>query len=131
MTAEIDYQQFLPIVERLAKLEGLIMGLQTHISDSQARTANAIAKVETLEKRQVELERNMVTKDDIANLLMKVDALITSDASRKGATNVATWSVNTIVTWLALLVSFLALLGVGINKEAINQNQTNQSGRIN
>ena len=129
MAAEFDYQQILPIVDRLAKLEGLIVGLQTHITNSQTHTAGAIAKVETLEQRQIELERNMVTKADISGLSEKVDALIKSDASRKGASNIATWSLNSIATWLALLISFFALIGVGMNKQAINQNENNQLGR--
>ncbi len=131
MSTELD--QILPIVDRLAKLEGLIMGLQTHITNSQTHTAGAIAKVETLEQRQIELERNMVTKDDIAGLSKKVDALVTSDASRKGATFLATWSVNSIATWLALIISLFALLNQMNTKpvDAVDDNQTNQSGRTN
>ena len=129
MSTEID--QILPIVDRLAKLEGLIMGLQTHITNSQTHTAGAIAKVETLEQRQIELERNMVTKADIAGLNEKVDALVSSDASRKGATFLATWSVNSIATWLALIISLFALVENVMNGSAVDDNQTNQSGRIN
>ncbi len=122
MTAEIDYQQLLPIVEKLAKMEGLLLGLQNDLKNTYSYTAAAIAKVETLEKRQVELERSMVTKADIAALLAKVDTLVSSDASRKGATNVATWSITNIVPYLALLVSLLALVGVGTNRQNIIDN---------
>lgn len=122
MTAEIDYQQLLPIVEKLAKMEGLLLGLQNDLKNTYSYTAAAIAKVETLEKRQVELERSMVTKADIASLLAKVDTLVSSDASRKGATNVATWSITNLVPYLALLVSLLALVGVGTNRQTIIDN---------
>jgi hypothetical protein len=122
LTAEIDYQQLLPIVEKLAKMEGLLLGLQNDLKNTYSYTAAAIAKVETLEKRQVELERSMVTKADIAALLAKVDTLVSSDASRKGATNVATWSITNIVPYLALLVSLLALVGVGTNRQNIIDN---------
>ena len=122
MTAEIDYQQLLPIVEKLAKMEGLLLGLQNDLKNTYSYTAAAIAKVETLEKRQVELERSMVTKADIAALLAKVDTLVSSDASRKGATNVATWSITNLVPYLALLVSLLALVGVGTNRQNIIDN---------
>jgi hypothetical protein len=122
LTAEIDYQQLLPIVEKLAKMEGLLLGLQNDLKNTYSYTAAAIAKVETLEKRQVELERSMVTKADIAALLAKVDTLVSSDASRKGATNVATWSITNLVPYLALLVSLLALVGVGTNRQNIIDN---------
>ena len=109
----------LAIVDRLGRLEGMIAGLQASISQGQASTAAFMARVERLEQRQVELERNMVTGADIKSLAEKVDSLVTSEASRKGGTAVATWSVGQLVTWGALIIALLSLIGVGINREDI------------
>ena len=126
MSTDVDYQQLLPIVERLAKMEGLLIGLQGDLKNTYSYTANAIAKVETLEKRQVELERTMVTKADIASLLAKVDTLVSSDASRKGATNIATWSITNLVPYLALLVSLLALVDANLGRNEVIQETIRQ-----
>ena len=120
----------LAIVDRLGRLEGLITGLQASISQGQASTAAFMARVERLEQRQVELERNMVTGADIKSLTEKVDSLVTSEASRKGGTAVATWSVGQLVTWGALVIAILSLIGVGVNGESMkHQQQTQEESR--
>ena len=120
----------LAIVDRLGRLEGLITGLQASISQGQASTAAFMARVERLEQRQVELERNMVTGADIKSLTEKVDSLVTSEASRKGGTAVATWSVGQLVTWGALVIAILSLIGVGVNRESLkHQQQTQEESR--
>ena len=120
----------LAIVDRLGRLEGLITGLQASISQGQASTAAFMARVERLEQRQVELERNMVTGADIKSLTEKVDSLVTSEASRKGGTAVATWSVGQLVTWGALVIAILSLIGVGVNRESMkHQQQTQEESR--
>jgi hypothetical protein len=117
----------LAIVDRLGRLEGLITGLQNIISQNQASTTAFMTRVESLEKRQVELERNMVTADHIKGLSDKVDSLIVSDANRKGGTETAKWSVSQIVSWGALLVAILSLVGVGFNAERLQErNDTTQ-----
>ena len=117
----------LAIVDRLGKLEGLITGLQASISQSQASTAAFLSRIERLEQRQVELERHMVTSSDLAGLTAKVDQLVSSDASRKGGTAVASWSLGTAASWAAVLIALLALVGVGINRERLQQQeQTHQ-----
>lgn len=117
----------LAIVDRLGRLEGLITGLQNIISQNQASTTAFMTRVESLEKRQVELERNMVTADHIKGLSDKVDSLIISDANRKGGTETAKWSVSQIVSWGALLVAILSLVGVGFNTERLQErNDTTQ-----
>jgi uncharacterized protein (UPF0335 family) len=113
----------LAIVDRLGRLEGLITGLQASISQSQASTAAFLSRIERLEQRQVELERHMVTSADIAGLTAKVDQLVSSDASRKGGTAMATWSFGTAASWAAVIIALLALVGVGINREGIHQNR--------
>lgn len=99
----------LAIVDRLGRLEGLITGLQNIISQNQASTTAFMTRVEALEKRQVELERNMVTVADIQSLTEKVDTLVTSDASRRGGTDVMKWSTGQFLTFGALLVATLSL----------------------
>lgn len=116
-----DNASMLAVVDRLGKLEGLIMGLQSSISQGQASTTAFMTRVERLEQRQVELERNMVTTAHIAALSEKVDSLVTSDASRRGATGAVQWSAGQVVAWAAVIVAALALVGVGINREAIQQ----------
>lgn len=110
----------LQLVDRLGKLEGLIIGLQASISQGQQQTTAFMSRVERLEARQVELERNMITKDDISQLVAKVDQLTTSEARQQGGTAVASWSAQAIGTWAAVIIALLALVGVGVNRERIN-----------
>lgn len=114
---ENDPGSQLQIVDRLGKLEGLIIGLQNSIGQSQAQTTAFMGRVERLEARQVELERNMITKDDISQLVAKVDQLTTSEARQQGGTAVASWSAQTIGAWAAVIIALLALVGVGVNRE--------------
>lgn len=109
----------LAVVDRLGKLEGLLVGLQNSISQGQAATTAFMARVERLEQRQVELERNMVTTAHIAALSEKVDSLVTSEASRRGATGAVQWSAGHVVAWAAVLVAVLALVGVGYKQERL------------
>lgn len=119
----------LAIVDRLGRLEGLITGLQNIISQNQASTTAFMTRVEALEKRQVELERNMVTTDHIKGLSDKVDSLITSDASRKGGTDAAKWSVSQLVAWGALLVAVLTLIATVVDRDSIEQRLFNQQSQ--
>jgi ABC-type sugar transport system ATPase subunit len=111
----------LQLVDRLGKLEGLIIGLQTSIGQSQTQTTAFMARVERLESRQVELERNMITKEDISSLVAKVDALATSEARQQGGSAVASWSVQAVGSWAAVIIALLALVGVGVNRERQQQ----------
>ena len=109
------------LVDRLAKLEGLLIGLQNSIVQGQAQTSASMARVERLEQRLVELETRQVTKQDLAALSTKVDSLIAADASRRGGTAVASWSLGTGASWAAVIIALLALVGVGINREQMQQ----------
>jgi hypothetical protein len=88
-----------------------------------------MARVERLESRQVELERNMITKDDISSLVTKVDALAANDARQQGGSAVATWSVQQIASWGALIIAMLALVGVGANRDRIQHQTPTPAGR--
>jgi len=116
----------LAIVDRLAKLEGMILVLQTTIAQGQNHSASFISKVERLEERQLELERHMVTKSDLASIGAKVDTLIQSEASRQGSTAANHWTLSSLAQWLALVISLLALIGVGMEKNASNDDNPPQ-----
>lgn len=103
------------LVDRLGKLEGLLIGLQNSIGQGQQQTSAFMHRVERLETRQVELERNMVSKDDLAGLTAKIDALAASDARQQGGTALAGWSVHALGSWAAVVLSLLALVGVGVS----------------
>ena len=109
------------LVDRLAKLEGLLIGLQNSIVQGQSQTSASMARVERLEQRLVELETRQVTKQDLAQLTAKVDSLLAADATRRGGTAAATWTAGQLVAWVAVVVSVVALVGVGINREQLQQ----------
>lgn len=109
----------LAVVDRLGKLEGLLVGLQNSISQGQASTAAFMARVERLEQRQVELERNMITSADIASLSAKVDKLIASEAGIRGATGAVQWSAGHIVAWAAVAVTALGLIYVALERNQV------------
>ena len=108
MTAETD--PLLAVVDRLGRLEGLLVGLQNSITQGQSQTAAFMARVERLEQRQVELERNMVTVSHLTPLTEKVDSLLAAEASRKGVNAAAQFGAGQIVSWAAVVVAALALL---------------------
>jgi hypothetical protein len=126
---ESDQGSILQLVDRLGKLEGLLIGLQTSIGQGQQQTTAFMQRVERLEARQVELERHMITKDDISQLVAKVDRLATSDARQQGGTAVASWSAQTIGSWAAVIIALLALVGVGANRERLNRQQPTPAGQ--
>jgi hypothetical protein len=126
LTAEVDFKQLLPIVESVAEMRGMLLAMQNDLKHSQTYTTSALAKVEGLEKKQFDLESRMVTRDDLAALMVKVDTLISSDASRKGATNVATWSITNLVPYLALLVALLALVDANLGRNEVIQETIRQ-----
>jgi hypothetical protein len=114
----------LTLVDRLARMEGLLVGLQNSIIQGQSQTSAFMARVERLEQRQVELETRQVTKEDLRDLSTKVDNLIKAEARHSGGVGVATWSISTVAGWAAVLIALLALVGVGMNRERIQQQTT-------
>lgn len=118
-----DQSTTMAIVDRLGRLEGLLVGLQSSISQSQAQWAGSQARVERLEQRLVELESRQVTRDDLRSLAEKVDALVAADARHSGGVGFASWSITNLAPWLALMVAVFALIGVGANREQLQQQQ--------
>lgn len=123
MGGDNDQATTLAIVDRLARLEGLLVGLQSSISQSQVQWAGSQARVERLEQRLVELETRQVTREDLKSLADKVDALVTADARQVGGVSAVSWSIANLAPWLALIVAILALIGVGANRQEIQQQQ--------
>lgn len=114
------------IISRLARLEGLLVGLQSSISQSQSQWAGSQARVERLEERLVALEARQVTRDDFRALSDKVDALVASEAKQSAGVSLAGWGVTNLAPWLAVVVAVLALVGVGANREALLQQRQQQ-----
>lgn len=116
---EQDQATTIGIIDRLGRLEGLLVGLQNSISQSQAQWAGSQARVERLEARLVELESRQVTREDLKSLAEKVDSLISAEARQSGGVGLASWSITNLANWLAVVIALLALVGVGINRENI------------
>ena len=108
---------------RLGRLEGMILGLQGSINAQGQQTTQFLVRVERLEERQLSLERNVATISDFRDLACKVDGLVVDDAAQKGRQAAGQFAIPALAQWLAVVVSFLALAGVGINRQAIDQNQ--------
>lgn len=121
--AEPADQTTMGIIDRLGRLEGLLVGLQGSINQSQAQWAGSQARVERLEERLVQLEARQVTRDDLRQLSEKVDALVASEARQDGSVKLANWSLTNLAPWLAVIVAVLALVGVGANRDEIKQQE--------
>lgn len=109
MMAELD-GNLLSVIDRLGKMEGLLIGLQTSINQSQAQVTGFLSRVESLEGRLLELEKGQVTRADLEGLGKKVDALATSDARSKGGVGALQWGVTTVLAVLATGAAVMALL---------------------
>lgn len=108
---------------RLGRLEGMILGLQGSINAQGQQTTQFLVRVERLEERQLNLERNVATINDFRDLACKVDGLVVDDAAQKGRQAASQFAIPTIAQWLSVVVAFIALFGVGMNRQAIEQNQ--------
>lgn len=113
----------LTLVDRLARMEGLLVGLQNSIIQGQGQTSAFMARVERLEQRQLELEKTQVTREDLKELSSKVDDLIQAEARQSGGVGVASWSLSALASWGAVIIAVLALIGVGVNRDRIDQQQ--------
>jgi hypothetical protein len=107
------------LIDRLAKLEGMLLGLQNSIVQSQGQVTSFMSRVERLEQRQIELEKCQVTRDDMRELSEKVDGLIASEARQRGGLGMAGWSVSQVINLAAVIIALIALVGVGINRERL------------
>jgi hypothetical protein len=124
--AESSEISLLTLIDRLAKLEGLLLGLQNSIVQSQSQVTSFMSRVERLEQRQIELEKGQVTRDDMRELSEKVDGLIASDARQRGGLGMAGWSLSQAINLAAVLIALLALVGVGLNRDRLTNLQQEQ-----
>jgi hypothetical protein len=84
----------LGIIDRLGKLEGLLVGLQASMSHGQSQVSGFVARVERLEQRQVELEARVVTRDDLKELTAKVDGLTTAINKGQGGAGMLSYLIT-------------------------------------
>jgi hypothetical protein len=91
----------LGIIDRLGKLEGLLVGLQASMSHGQSQVSGFVARVERLEQRQVELEARVVTRDDLKELTAKVDGLTTAINKGQGGAGMLSYLITAGVAALA------------------------------
>lgn len=112
------------LYERLGRLEGLLMGVQSSLGQHRDYVASFLPRVERLEQRQVQLEAHQVTREDLRRLEETVGRLATAEAASRGSRSL----IRELVPWLALgisaltlAVAILALLGVGQNRRIVDQ----------
>lgn len=103
----MDTEPPVSLYDRLGKLEGMMLGIQTSITQSQNHFAGYASRIDGLEKRQIELERQMITRADLANLMQKIDVIAEKQSSQEGGSEATRWSLQQIVSWAALLVALL------------------------
>lgn len=99
----------LGIIDRLARLEGMLIILQTSIGQSQQQWASCQDKVEILDKRLIQLEIGQVTREDLRELTKKVDTVISRNDKAFGSTSALSWLVKNAAPWIAVLLSLAAL----------------------
>lgn len=95
---------------RLGKLEGLMVGLQASITQSQAHFAAYASRIESLEKRQIDLERQMITRADLSAMIEKVDNITRQQSAAQGSTEATKWNIQQVATWLAVIISLFTLI---------------------
>ena len=108
---------------RLSRLEGMFTVFQGSINAQNQQTAQFLVRVENLERRQLEIERCVATRDDFRNLSAKVDKLSDEENQAKGRMAAGQFTATTLGQWAAVVISLCALVGVGLNRQAIDQGQ--------
>lgn len=108
----------LGIINRLGRLEGLLVGLQASITQSQTQMSTHVARVERLEQRQVELEARVVTRDDLQQLTNKVDAMAVLVGKGQGGAGVFR---DVVTVLIATVAATAAVIGVmrGLPDDAV------------
>lgn len=96
--------------ERLGRLEGLIQGLHQSVTQSQNFFAAYITRIEQLEKRQIELERQMLTREELRDLVRRVENISSSQQKSIGEDEGTRWSIQQVLTVATVIVAALALL---------------------
>lgn len=112
---------------RLVRVETLIHTLVQATNQSQNVTAAFMQRMEAMEQRQTKLESNMATRDDLQKLCTDITSVRLNDAEQRGGTKIASWSVDKLLSIIAIIVSLVAVFGVGQNREKINTIQSTPS----
>lgn len=112
---------------RLVRVETLIQTLVQATNQSQNVTAAFMQRMEAMEQRQTKLESNMATRDDLQKLCTDITSVRLNDAEQRGGTKIASWSVDKLLSIIAIIVSLVAVFGVGQNREKINTIQSTPS----
>lgn len=109
---------------RLGKLEGLMVGLQASVTQSQNYFAAYASRIEGLEQRQIQLEREMMTRADLASLITKVDAIAAKQSNQEGGKEANHWTLQQFVSWIGLLIALASVtVAVGNRFERIPNTQ--------
>lgn len=114
---DADQATTIGIIDRLSRLEGLLLGLQNNIGQSQLQWTASQRRVELLEQRMGQLELGRVTKEDMKELTNKVDALIGRSKETSGVASVLNWAVKNVAPWLAILLSIVAIRDVATREQ--------------
>lgn len=108
----------LGIINRLGRLEGLLVGLQASITQSQTQMSTHVARVERLEQRQVELEARVVTRDDLQQLTNKVDAMAVLVGKGQGGAGVFRDVVTVLIAIVAATAAAIPVMR-GLQDDAV------------
>lgn len=108
----------LGIINRLGRLEGLLVGLQASITQSQTQMSTHVARVERLEQRQVELEARVVTRDDLQQLTNKVDAMAVLVGKGQGGAGVFRDVVTVLIAIVAATAAAIPVMR-GLQHDAV------------
>lgn len=125
---ETSDTSMLALVDRLARMEGMILGLQNSIGQSQSQVTGFMTRVERLEQQQIRLEREQISKEDLKELSIKVDGLVASEQKRSGRADMAGWSWARLIQVLTLAIALLAL-GANFGEKRSSERVPIQSSR--
>lgn len=116
MIAEVSENHLYALFERVGNLAGqfntLHQTLLTSLSAAQQRDAASSERIEGLERRMNSLEQSLVTRSDFQGLTDMVGDMRTEIARLRGGG----LALAGLAPWLALIISLLALIGVGRNQ---------------
>lgn len=116
MIPEASENHLYALFERVGNLAGqfntLHQTLLTSLSAAQQRDAASSERIEGLERRMNSLEQSLVTRSDFQGLTDMVGNMRTEIAKLRGGG----LALAGLAPWLALIISLLALIGVGRNQ---------------
>lgn len=116
MIPEGNENHLYALFERVGNLAGqfntLHQTLLTSLSAAQQRDAASSERIEGLERRMNSLEQSLVTRSDFQGLTDMVGDMRTEIARLRGGG----LALAGLAPWLALIISLLALIGVGRNQ---------------